>query len=378
MTEGFVDSPVHAQRWAWAEIDLAAIRHNVAVLGMLASPAQMCVVVKANAYGHGAVPVAHAVLDAGAEWLAVALVDEGVELRRAGITAPILLLSEPPAEAMSVCAGFALTPTVYSRDGILAAGVARVGGVHLKVDTGMARVGVSPADVDAMIDLIDTTDGVELGGIYTHLAAADEPASGLTGEQLSWFAAATPAGALRHTANSAALLTRPDSHLDLVRCGIAVYGISPSPELAVLCTDLRPVMTLKARVSFVKRVPAGSGVSYGHRYVTERAATLATLPIGYADGVPRRLGLAGGEVLINGRRHPIAGVVTMDQLVVDVGDAEVSRGDEVVLIGRQADPGGNTYDEISPWEWATRLDTIAYEITCGISSRVPRVPLSPS
>jgi alanine racemase len=353
-------------RWAWVEIDLGAVAHNVHVLRAAASPAAVWAVVKADAYGHGAVPAARAAVEAGADSLCVALVDEGLELRAAGIDAPILVLSEQPPEQAAAAAAAGLQLTVSSPAGIAAA---RGTPMHLKIDTGMHRAGCAPGDAVALA----REAGADLVGVSTHLACADDPASPVTAGQLECFtrvlAELRGAGidpGIVHAANSAAALAHPAARFDAVRAGIAVYGARPGPGVADVCADLRPVMRLVARVSSVRRVGAGEGISYGHRYRTSSVTTAATVPLGYADGVPRRYGLVGGEVLVGGRRRPIAGVVTMDQLVLDCGTASVAVGDEVVLIGHQGD------EEITVEEWAERLDTITYEVTCGIRRRVPR------
>jgi alanine racemase len=366
-------------RPVWAEIDLDAVRANVRTLAGVASPAALMAVVKADGYGHGAVPVARAALDAGAQWLGVALVEEGAELRAAGIDAPVLVLSEPPPPAAPAVVALGLTPVAYTRPGIdaLAKAVADSGAdplpVHLKVDTGMHRVGCSVADACGLAESIATRDELRLEGVLTHLAVADEPDNPYTPHQLDRFDTllddlrrAGVAFDLVHAANSAALLAFADrARFDLVRCGIAVYGVPPAPGLAGR-VPLRPAMAVKARVSHVKRLPAGARLSYGLRYTMPRDGTVATVPVGYADGVPRALSATGGEVLVRGRRHPMAGAVTMDQLMVDVGDAAVEVGDEVVLLGRDGDA------EITADEWAYRLGTIGYEIVCGIGRRVPR------
>jgi alanine racemase len=337
-------------------------------------------VVKADGYGHGAVPVAEAALDAGASWLGVALVEEGCALRDAGIDARILVLSEPiPAAAPAVVARD-LTPVVYTANGIeaLAKAVADAGAaplpVHLKVDTGMHRVGCSPGDVTALVQAVASRPELELEGICTHLAVADDTDNPFTASQLQAFdrilGALDARPPLVHAANSAGLLAHPAAKYDLVRVGIALYGIAPAPALRDR-VPLRPVLSLKARVSHVKRLDAGERVSYGLRYDMPRSGLLATVPAGYADGVPRNLGVEGGHVLIRGTRYPIAGTVTMDQLMVDVGDAPVEVGDEVVMLGRQG------AEEITADEWAERLGTIAYEIATGIGPRVPRSYLAP-
>jgi alanine racemase len=366
-------------RPAWGEVDLGAVRANVRALVDLAEPAALLAVVKADAYGHGAVPVARAALEAGASWLGVALVEEGAGLRAAGIDAPIMMLSEPAPGAAAEAVAHRLTPLVYTANGIeaLAKAVADAGGsepfpVHLKIDTGMHRVGCPPEQALTLVDVIAARTELVLAGVCTHFAVADEPDSEFTDEQVAAFDAvlaeldargARPA--VVHAANSAGLLAHPRTRYDLVRCGIALYGVPPAPALAGRVA-LQPVLSLKARVSHVQRLAAGESISYGRRYRLARAAQVATVPVGYADGVPRNLGLAGGEVLVGGHRRPIAGAVTMDQLMVDLGDAPVEVGDEVVLLGAQGD------ERIEAQEWAERLGTIAYEVVTGIGPRVPR------
>lgn len=373
-------------RWAWAEIDLEAIEHNIDVLRRAVEPSVVWAVVKADAYGHGAVRTAERALLAGAEGLCVALVGEALELRQAGIEAPILLLSEQPPEHLAAVVEHGLTPTVYTTSAIdrLAEAARLAGtriGVHLKVDTGMQRVGATPPEAVVLARRIAAlSPTLWLAGVYTHLACADQPTSSASNEQLARFGSVLAEfdrngllPGLVHVANSAGALALPETRRSLVRTGIAIYGVSPGPGVDHLVGDLRPVMSLKARVSYVKRVAAGSAISYGWRHRFEADTTVATLPIGYADGVPRRLGTLpdrpGADVLIGGRRCPIVGVVTMDQLMVDVGDDAVAVGDEAVLIGEQ---GG---ERIRVEEWAQRLGTIGYEIVCGISKRIPRVEL---
>jgi alanine racemase len=366
-------------RPAWVDVDLDAIRANVAALVEMARPARVLAVVKAGAYGHGAAPVARAALDGGATWLGVALVEEGGELRDAGVRAPILLLSEPPPAAAAAVVAHDLTPFVYTPAGIealakavVAADRTRPLAVHLKVDTGMHRVGCTPDDAVALAGGVGDRDELVLGGVATHLAVADELDNPETARQLDTFdrvvgdlEAAGLRPPLVHAANSAGLLGHPRAHYDLVRPGIAIYGTAPVAALADR-VPLRPALTLRARVTFVKDLPAGAGLSYGLGYRLARASRVATVPLGYADGVPRALGTEGGQVLINGRRLPIGGRVTMDQFTVDAGDEPVEPGAEVVLIGRQGD------DEITAVEVADRVGTIAYEIVAGIGARVPR------
>lgn len=365
-------------RPVWAEIDLAAVRANVTELSAIVAPARVLAVVKADGYGHGAVATARAAVEAGAAMLGVALVEEGVELREAGIDAPILVLSEPVAGAASAVVEARLTPAVYTAAGIEALAKAVVEHdagplpVHLKVDTGMHRVGAAPEAADALADLIGTHRELRFEGLWTHLAVADEPENPYTREQLAKFDTVRARLVARgrrpeivHASNTAGALAFPDARYDLVRPGIGIYGIPPVAEFASLAR-LRPVMSVKASVSFVKRVPAGAALSYGLRYRVERPVNIATVPIGYGDGVPRNLSETGGEVLVRGRRRRIAGTVTMDQLMVDVGDDDVEAGEEVVLIGRQGD------QDVTAAEWAARLQTIPYEIVCNIGPRVPR------
>lgn len=365
-------------RPARAEIDLGAVAHNVRLLRAASAPAQLMAVVKADGYGHGAVPVARAALEAGATWLGVAMVDEAVVLRDHGIEEPILVLSEPRPGEMATAIDQRVRLAVYTEAGIAAAAAAaEVAGavlpVHLKVDTGMRRVGAAPEETPTLAAAIGAQPALDLEGLWTHCAVADEPENEFTAVQIERFEevlAAVVAQGIEprvvHAANSAASIAHPTSRYDVVRCGIALYGVAPSAGTDGL-VDLRPAMRLVSEITLVKRISAGDRVSYGHRYEAPRDATLATVPIGYADGVPRRLYEVGGEVLIRGRRFPIAGVVTMDQLMVDCGDEDVAVGDEVVLIGRQGD------HEVTANEWGERLGTIGYEIVCGISARVPRV-----
>jgi alanine racemase len=374
-----------AARPAWAEVDLGAVRANAALLAGLVAPAGLCAVVKAAGYGHGSVPVARAAIEGGASWLAVALVAEGAVLRRHGLDTPILLLSEPPVEAMEEVVALGLTPTVYTQEGVEAAAKAVAGStagggplpVHVKVDTGMHRVGASQTGALAVVQAVVDRPELSFGGIWTHFAVADEPEHPFTGEQCARFRTVLDQldrlglrPPLVHAANSAGALAHPAARFDLVRCGIALYGVAPSPALATVdsAAGLRPALSLRARVSFVKRVGPGEAVSYGLRRPLERESTVATVPVGYADGVPWRLGPSGGEVLIGGRRRPLAGSVTMDQILVDCGDdTGVLPGDEVVLLGRQGT------DEITAWDWAGATGTIAYEILCGIGPRVPKI-----
>ena len=359
-----------------------AIAANVRALVELAAPATTCAVVKADGYGHGSVAVARAALAGGATWLAVAQVAEARVLRAAGIEAPVLLLSEPRPDEIDHALAVGLRLVVYRAETIEAVSArAEALGVpsvrcHLKVDTGMRRVGCEPDDAVLLARQILAAPCLELEGTMTHLAVADEPADPTTDAQLDRFdvvlAAVSSEGidpGIRHAANSAGTIASARSRYDLVRTGIAVYGVAPSAALADE-VPLLPALRWVSSVSLVKPVRAGEKVSYGHRHRFSADTVVATVPVGYADGYRRRLGLAGGEVLIGGRRRPVVGVVTMDQFVVDLGPdgTGVSVGDEVVLIGSQGD------DQITATELADRLDTIGYEIVCAISSRVERRP----
>jgi alanine racemase len=371
-------------RPAWAEIDLDAIRHNARLLADVATPARLCAVVKARGYGHGAVEAAQAAVEGGASSLAVALVEEGLELRAAGIAAPILLLSQPAAVAMSEVVAAALTPTLYTDAGLRALGdavrAADLGfafPVHVKVDTGMHRVGAEPEDAVALAVAVQRDAALTLEGFWTHLAVSEEVDNPYTASQLHRFNAAldllAEAGvrpSVRHAANSGAAMWHPTSRYDLVRCGIALYGLGPAGdgEDRQPVPQLRPAMSLKARVSHVRTVAAGERLSYGLRYRLDRDSVIATVPLGYADGVTRALSATGGQVLIGGVRRPISGTVTMDQILVDCGSGgRVDVGDEVVLLGRQG------LEAITAWEWANRIGTIAYEVVCAVSGRVPRI-----
>jgi alanine racemase len=356
-----------------AVVDLDAIRHNVRVL--TPDRSEVMAVVKADGYGHGAVPVARAAIEAGAGWLGVALVEEGIGLRDSGLDAPILVLTEfpPGSEKEALAAG--LTPTLYTEEGLarLGAAAGSIGGsvgVHVKLDTGMHRAGLLPeGSLEYVRSVVER--GLEVEGLWTHFACAEDPADPTTDLQLERFHRAVDrlsSGGVTprylHVANSAAIMTRPDAHLHLVRLGLAMYGLCPGPALAGLA-DLNPALTWRSAVAAAKRIPAGEGVSYGLRYRLHRESMIATVPVGYADGYRRPVsGLA--EVLIGGRRYPVAGAVTMDQIMVDCGDDVVEPGDEVVLIGLQ-ESGAITADDVASW-----MGTINYEVVCGIGPRVPR------
>jgi alanine racemase len=363
----------------WLEIDLFAIRNNARRLAALAGEAQVMAVVKANAYGHGAVPVAQAALQAGARWLGVARVDEGLALRAAGLSTPVLVLGyTPPAQAAeAIAAGLALT--VFDAETAAAYAAAaraqgRAAAVHVKVDSGMGRLGVLPGEAPALFQALRGLAGLSVEGVFTHFAAADSTDPAFTRRQIAAFSgvlAALEAAGLRppltHAANSAGTLAYPEARYTLVRCGIALYGLDPSS--AVPCPpEFIPALTWKTCVAQVKTLPAGHGVSYGPAYVTPAPERVAVLPVGYADGY-RRVPAPGAhhEVLIGGQRAPVRGRVCMDQIVVGVDHLPAVRpGDEVVLLGAQGS------ECISAEELAHRWGTINYEVTSGVMGRVER------
>lgn len=361
-------------RPAWADIDLLAISDNVSVLQKMFAPAELCAVVKADGYGHGSVQVAEAALDGGAQRLAVALVEEGRKLRRAGIEAPILLLSQPSVAAMKEVVAYEITPTLYTLEGVraLADVATKPFPVHIKIDTGMNRVGTKPDSAREVIDAVVAADNLIWEGLYTHFAVADEPNNEFTQKQAARFDELLDKIALDydlppliHACNTAGGVVFPSQRRSLVRCGVGIYGVAPSDEVA-LPDGIKPAMKVSTQVSLVKRVEKGEAISYGQRYTLDRPANIATIPLGYADGVFRVLGSRRCDVLIGGKRHPMAGNVTMDQTMIDCGDDPVSVGDEVVLIGAQGS------EEVTANEWGELADTIGYEVICRIGPRLPR------
>ncbi|NRN64548.1 Alanine racemase [Kibdelosporangium sp. 4NS15] len=340
----------HSALRAEAVVDLDALRHNVALLAERAKVPVMAVV-KADGYGHGAVQIAKAALEAGATWLGSCSAAEAVDLRKAGIEAPILAWLYAAGEDLSDAVAAGVDLGVSSLDELR---MAEGAPIHLKIDTGLNRNGCS---AEQWPELVRAARDHDVRAIWSHLASADEPGNPSVDRQAERFewayevARAEGLEPMRHLANSAATLTRPDLAYDMVRVGIAMYGLNPVPRHE----DLRPVMTFRSSVAGVKRIHAGEGVSYGHTWIAERDTTLALVPVGYADGVPR--GLSGRlEVFVAGQRQPVAGRVCMDQIVVDCGDDKVSPGDEVILFG----PGDR--GEPTAREWADKLGTIDYEI----------------
>jgi alanine racemase len=358
------------------EIDLRAVRANVTRLREVAGT-EVCAVVKADGYGHGIVPVARAAVDAGARWLAVALVEEGVVLREAGIDVPVLLLTEPPVAAIGELLAARLTPTVYRAPFIAALDATghqrdRTIDVHVKLDTGMARVGIPPEAWQERLEQLAVARRLRVTGLYTHLARADELSVSTTAEQLAAFARGRDIAARLgvrpqwlHAANTAGTLVHPASRFDLVRPGIGVYGLSPGADVVAADHDLRPALRLVTEVAFAKRIAAGTPVSYGHRWRAPEDGWLAVLPLGYGDGMPRAL-TNRAQVLLRGRRQPVVGTVCMDQVLVWCAEVEPAVGEQVVLLGRQGD------EEVRVEEWAAAADTITYEVVTQLTARLPR------
>ena len=373
-----------ALRPAWVDVDLAALEHNLARIRerLAASGAGVMAVVKADAYGHGAVGVSRALAAAGVDWLGVALLEEGAEIRRAGVELPILVLGTARPAKIALYPRYRLTPTISSLSELAlwsgwTAGQSEAQPIHLKVDTGMGRLGVAIEEVPRVLEVLRDHPRLRLAGLLSHFGDADDLASPRNRAQEERFAAVLSlltAGererTLIHMANSAAALHRPASRYGLVRLGIGLYGLDPAerpdrPLPPEARTDLRPVMSVRARIVRLREVPAGTPVSYGGRTVTRRRSRIAVVPVGYADGYAWRL-TGKAEALVRGRRVPIAGSVTMDMTLLDVTDAGAELGDEVVLLGRQGE------EEITAAELAAHAGTISWEILCHLGLRLPR------
>jgi alanine racemase len=376
--------PATAGASAWVSIDLDAIRDNVAELRRRAGSAQVMAVVKADAYGHGLAPSARAALEGGATWLGVAQLSEALELRAAGVTAPMLTWLFVPGADVGRAIDADIEVTVgspWTLEAVLAAARerGRPARAQVKVDTGLARNGIL-TDWSEMVHEVaraEAEGAVTVTGVWSHFAYADAPQHPTVRAQQERFVEACAelerAGVrppMRHLANSAAALTNPSAAFDLVRPGVAVYGLSPVPDLGSPADfGLREAMRVTARLAVVKRARAGQGVSYGHEYVTPRDTVLGLVPVGYADGIPRSAG-GRGPLLVGGERRTVAGRVCMDQVVVDLGPGFTgAAGDEVVILGREAD------GEPSAQDWAEAAGTINYEIVTRISPRLPRVHL---
>ena len=367
---------------AWVEVDLQAVRHNVRVLQGLAAPARLMAVVKADAYGHGAVAVSRAALEAGAAMLAVASVDEAVQLRQAGIAAPILVLGVGAAAPPEAFPRWQLTATVTEPEqvGPLAAAARRAGrrvAVHVEVETGMGRMGVLPERLADLASRVAAEPNLELEGVYSHLATADEPDLSGAYRQAACFREALAelerrglTVPVRHLLNTAGLLAMPEWRLEMVRIGLGLYGLAPAAHLQGKAA-LRPALRLLARVLEVRRLPAGSPISYGHTYVTGRATTIATLGVGYADGFTRRLS-GRARAVVGGRLYPVVGRICMDLCMLDVGDDPVRVGDVACLVG-PGEQGEMTLDEA-----AALTGTISYEIMTQLGARLPRVYREPA
>ena len=377
--------------FVWAEVDLEAIAHNVRELRRITdSGADLMAVVKANAYGHGVVEVTRKALENGADSLGVARIQEGIELRKAGVKESVLIFGYTPPASAHKLIEFDLTQTVWSYNTARAVSDVAVSSnkkikVHLKVDTGMGRLGLLPdcrqppvANQNLMgnaireVESISSLAGLELEGVYTHFASADSSDKTYAGKQFEIFieflnelrrTGMNPP--LCHAANSAAIIDMPETHLDMVRAGIAIYGLYPSDEVNRHRIVLKPAMTLKSKIVHLKKVPPGFKVSYGSTYQTPKPTIIASIPVGYADGFNRLLS-SRGHMLVRGRRAPIAGRVCMDQTMLDVGHIpDVNLEDEVVIFGKQKDES-ITVDEI-----AVSLNTINYEIVSALTARVP-------
>ena len=358
---------------SWLEINLGAIRNNVQEM-MRISRRPVMAVVKANAYGHGIEAVGKAVDEAGAAWCGVARMEEALDLRQSGVTCPILVMGYTPPQ--HVLEAIANDVSLTVDDNAVAAQYAQLVTdtplkCHLKVDTGMSRLGIHVDKAAALMHWLHAQQTLTLEGVFTHFARADEPQATTTADQLAKFQRLVneiEAAGLRpewvHAANSAAGLFFPDSRFDMVRSGIAIYGLHPSPE-ALLPDTFRPALTMKTRITSVRTLPAGQGISYGHRYTTAKPERVASIAIGYADGFRR---WAGNRVLLQGKSVPVVGTICMDQCVIRLDNVpEAKTGDEVVLIGEQE--GARISAEMLAADWGT----INYEVVCGMASRLPRL-----
>ncbi len=364
-------------RPTFVEIDLSAIAFNIKEIKKWVYPAQVMAVVKADGYGHGALQVARVALKSGASYLGVALVEEGIYLRQQGIKEPILVFSGAFEEQLKSFFDFSLEITVYKE--ITAIKLSEIAhelnktiDVHIKVDTGMGRIGIAHDKAVPFIEFVNKFDGVSLKGLYTHFATSDEKDKKYTNLQFNRFnkiisqlkkkSIHVP---LKHAANSGAIIDLPETHLDMVRPGIMMYGHYPSDETWE-SVAIKPAMTFKSKVSYIKDVPKNTCISYGRKFITKEATRLATIPVGYADGYNRLLS-SKGIVTIRGNKFPVVGRVCMDLIVVDLGeDRTIQEGDEVILFGREED------NAFTVKEMCNKLNTIPYEVTCWVSKRVPR------
>ena len=370
------------EKRTWAEIDLDAIAHNIREIRKITdSKSQIMAVVKADAYGHGVMETARTLLDNGADRLAVALLQEGKQLRNHGITAPILILGASENDSVSDLIDYDIIPTVFDYDFAKAlsdeaAAKKKTAKIHIKIDTGMSRIGfvITESDNSAAIDeivRISKLPYIEIEGIFSHFATSDETDSSYTYLQYDRFMSVIKALEernvkipIKHICNSAGIMMYPQMHLDMVRPGIILYGMYPSDEVDKTRLDLIPAMTLKAGITYVKEVEKGRGVSYGKEYITEDVTKIATVPIGYADGYLRKLA-KNGKMLVKGTKVPVIGRICMDQCMIDVTNVHnINKGDEAVIFGRD----GVTIDDLARW-----LETINYEVSCLVGKRIPRI-----
>ncbi len=365
----------------WAEVDLDAIAHNMREIRKITNPSsQIMAVVKADAYGHGFLEVTRTLLENGADRLAVAVLQEGKQLRSRGVTVPILILGASGNDSIDDLINFDITPSVFTYEFAKALSYEaerkeKVTKIHIKIDTGMSRIGYLAGDdneeiADEIIK-ISRLPYIEIEGIFSHFAASDEYDASYTHLQFDRFMDVCQRLEskglnipIKHICNSAGIMMYPEMHLDMVRPGIILYGMYPSDEVDKSRLDLIPAMTLKSTITHVKEVEAGRGVSYGREYITNGVTKIATVPIGYADGYLRRLAKEG-KMIVNGVKVPIIGRICMDQCMIDVTNVNnTDRGDEVIIFGRE----GVTIDDLAKW-----LDTINYEVACVIGKRIPRI-----
>ncbi|ACB83905.1 alanine racemase [Natranaerobius thermophilus] len=367
-------------RPTFSEINLDNLSYNFNRIREHVNNKKIMGIIKADGYGHGAVEIAEELLNQGVDYLGVAILDEAVELRKAGIAAPILILGYTPVEHVDVCLKYGITPTIYTYEmaealSQTARKMGKTAFVHVKIDTGMGRIGIAPENSAEFVKNISKLPSLEVEGVFTHFSVADEEDKTYTQQQINSFEKALKMLEdegieipLKHAANSPATIDLPDAYFDMVRVGLALFGLYPSPHMKEKIS-LKPVMSLKTQVSHVKQVPKGTSISYGRKFITEDESIIGTLPVGYADGFTRLLSNIG-EVIVNGKRVPIVGAICMDQCMF-LGDdvPEIGIGDEVVIIGEQ-DGTQITVEDI-----ADKLGTINYEIVTMVDKRVPRLYL---
>ncbi|HAP35377.1 MAG TPA: alanine racemase [Bacteroidetes bacterium] len=365
-------------RPTFAEIDLEILKTNLKNIRKKIGPHPLIMaVVKANAYGHGVLPIARSIIKhKNAEYFGVALVEEGIELRKDNIHYPIHVFTAPNREQLYLFVGYDLEPTICDLDtakrlNALARLKKKKVAVHIKIDTGMGRIGVSVNEAVSFVNTVSRMSNIFVKGIFTHFATSDDRDLSFANEQLKTFRTIVTQLELEgihiplvHCANSGAIMQMPDSYFDMVRAGIMMYGYTPSQETKTT-VSINPVMSIKSKIGFVKTVPKGTSISYSRRFIAKKKTIIASVTVGYADGYFRTL-TNKTSVLINGRKFPVVGTICMDQIMIDVGDAKVKIGDEVVLMGK------NKNNHISAWDISNNIGTIPYEVTCAVSNRVPR------